>query len=193
MLKDRIRKYLPVVLDLETGGLDNKKNPILEIAIQLLEYKDNKFELGELIRYHIEPFKGLEIDPESLEFTKIDLSHPLRNAVEENVALKNISKSINKQRSKYECSRVILVAHNAHFDLGFLVEAFKRNKIKNLPFHPFSVLDTVSLGALATGQTVLARICKELNIDYVNELAHSAAYDAEVTAKVFCKIFNDFN
>ena len=132
MLKDRIRKYLPVVLDLETGGLDNKKNPILEIAIQLLEYRDNNFELGELIRYHIEPFKDLEIDPESLEFTKIDLSHPLRNAVEENVALKNISKAINKQRSKYECSRVILVAHNAHFDLGFLVEAFKRNKIKNL-------------------------------------------------------------
>ena len=120
MLKDRIRKYLPVVLDLETGGLDNKKNPILEIAIQLLEYRGNNFELGELIRYHIEPFKDLEIDPESLEFTKIDLSHPLRNAVEENVALKNISKAINQQRSKYECSRVILVAHNAHFDLGFL-------------------------------------------------------------------------
>ena len=85
MLKDRIRKYLPVVLDLETGGLDSKKNPILEIAIQLLEYKDQNFELGELIRYHIEPFKDLEIDPESLEFTKIDLSHPLRNAVEENI------------------------------------------------------------------------------------------------------------
>ena len=56
----------------------------------------------------------------------------------------------------------------------------------------FSVIDTVSLGALYTGQTVLAKICKELDIEYDNELAHSAAYDAEITAKVFCKIFNNF-
>ena len=93
----------------------------------------------------------------------------------------------------YECSRAILVGHNAFFDHSFLLEACLRNNIKKSPFHPFSLIDTVSLGVLATKQTVLARVCKELNISYDNEEAHSAAYDAMVTAEVFCKIINDFD
>ena len=190
MLKDRIRKYLPVVLDLETGGLDNKKNPILEIAIQLLEYGDNNFELGELIRYHIEPFKDLEIDPESLEFTKIDLSHPLRNAVEENVALKNISKAINQQRSKYECSRVILVAHNAHFDLGFIRAAMARCKIQKSPLHAFTVMDTATLAGVFYGKTVLAKAIKTAGIEFDTREAHSAVYDTLKTAELFCQMVN---
>tara|TARA_B100000029_G_scaffold516572_1_gene631318 strand:- start:8856 stop:9434 length:579 start_codon:yes stop_codon:yes gene_type:complete len=191
MLKNRIRKYLPVIVDLETGGLDYKNNPILEIAIQLVDYQNDKFNLGGLTRYHIEPYPNLEIDSESLEITKIDLNHPLRNAINEKDALTKITKIINLHRSSYECSRAILVGHNAHFDHSFLLEAFKRNAIKKFPFHPFSILDTVTLGALITGQTVLSRICNSLDINYDNDLAHSAAYDAEVTAKVFCKIFND--
>jgi ribonuclease T len=39
MLKERFRKFLPVVVDLETGGFDSKKNAILEIAIQLIDEK----------------------------------------------------------------------------------------------------------------------------------------------------------
>ena len=168
MLKKRIRKFLPVVIDLETGGLDYQKNPLLEAAIQLLDFDNNHFILGELTRFHIEPADGLEIDPESLEFTKIDLEHPLRQAVHEKEALSQIKKIFDSQRSLYECSRTILVAHNAHFDHNFLAQAFRRNGYSNLPFHPFSVIDTVSLGALYTGQTVLAKICKELKIEYDN-------------------------
>ena len=74
-----------------------------------------------------------------------------------------------------------------------MLEACKRNSIKKSPFHSFSMIDTVSLGVLATKQTVLAKICKELDIDYDNDEAHSAAYDAMVTAQVFCKIINDFD
>jgi ribonuclease T len=114
-------------------------------------------------------------------------------AVDEKFALEEIFKIINKQRSKFECSRAILVGHNAFFDHSFLLEACNRNNIKKSPFHPFSLIDTVSLGVLATKQTVLARICKELDIAYDNEEAHSAAYDAMVTAEVFCKIINDFD
>ena len=100
---------------------------------------------------------------------------------------------INKTKNKYECSRAILVGHNAHFDSSFLAAAYKRNNIKKTPFHKFSLIDTVSLGVLATGQTVLARICDELGIDYDNDEAHSAAYDTAVTAKVFCSIVNNFD
>jgi len=46
---------------------------------------------------------------------------------------------------------------------------------------------------LATNQTVLARICEALDIDYDSKEAHSAAYDSDVTAKVFCKVINNYN
>lgn len=193
MLKDRFRKFLPVVVDLETGGFDSKKNAILEIAIQLIDEEDSRLVLGEPHRFHIEPFENLIVDKDALEFLKLDLNHPLRVAVEERFALQEIFKIINKQKNKYECSRAILVGHNAFFDHSFLLEACLRNNIKKSPFHPFSLIDTVSLGVLATKQTVLARICNELDISYDNEEAHSAAYDAMVTAQVFCKIINNFD
>ena len=193
MLKDRFRKFLPVIVDLETGGFDSKKNAILEIAIQLIDEENSKLVLGDSYRYHIKPFDGLKVDKEALEFLRLDLNHPLRSAVEEEYALKESFKIINKHKSKYECSRAILVGHNAFFDHSFLSEACNRNNIKKSPFHPFSLIDTVSLGVLATEQTVLARVCKELDISYINEEAHSAAYDAEVTAQVFCKIINDYD
>jgi ribonuclease T len=193
MMKDRFRKYLPVVVDLETGGFNPLNNAILEIAITLVEEEDDLLFVGETFRFHIQPYEGLLVEQESLEFTKINLDHPLRNAVTEDFALKALFKIINKARDKYECSRAILVGHNAHFDSSFMNAAVERNKIKRSPFHPFSVLDTVTLGALATNQTVLARICESLEVDYDSKEAHSAAYDSDVTAKVFCKIINEFN
>ncbi len=193
MLKNRFRKYLPVVVDIETGGFDPELNAILEIAITLIEEQDNKFVVGETYRHHINPFENSIIEKESLDFTKIKLDHPLRNAINEKDAIKDIFKIINKIKNKYECSRAILVGHNAHFDMSFLDAAIKRNNIKKTPFHKFSVIDTVSLGVLATGQTVLARICDQLGIDYDNDQAHSAAYDTLVTAKVFCAIFNSYD
>ena len=193
MLKNRFRKYLPVVVDIETGGFDPELNAILEIAITLIEEQDNKFVVGETYRHHINPFENSIIEKESLDFTKIKLDHPLRNAIDEKDAIKDIFKIINKIKNKYECSRAILVGHNAHFDMSFLDAAIKRNNIKKTPFHKFSVIDTVSLGVLATGQTVLARICDQLEIDYDNDQAHSAAYDTLVTAKVFCAIFNSYD
>ena len=193
MLKNRFRKYLPVVVDLETGGFDSKENAILEIAITLIEESEDTLFVGETYRFHIEPYEGLVVEDESLQFTKINLNHPLRNAVPESHALKELFNIINKAKAKYECSRAILVGHNAHFDLAFLNEAIARNNIKRSPFHPFSVLDTVSLGVLATNQTVLARICDSLSIDYDSNEAHSAAYDSDVTAKVFCRILNNYS
>ena len=193
MLKNRFRKYLPVVVDIETGGFDPNTNAILEIAITLIEEDQNHFFVGETVRHHIEPFQDSIIEEESLNFTNIKLDHPLRKAVSEQDALTNIFKVINRAKNKHECSRAILVGHNAHFDSSFLNAAVKRCNIKKTPFHKFSLIDTVSLGVLATGQTVLARICDALNIDYDNDEAHSAAYDSRVTAEVLCCILNKYD
>ena len=195
MIKERFRKYLPVVVDLETGGFDPKTNAILEIAATLIVKNEGTqlLDVGKTYRYHIEPYEGLVVEQESLDFTKINLNHPLRNAIAEKDALEELFKIINTERTANGCSRAILIGHNAHFDHSFLTEAVSRNNIKKSPFHPFSVLDTVTLGALHTKQTVLARICDVLNIDYDSKQAHSAAYDSDVTAKVFCKIINEFD
>jgi|TARA_B100001094_G_scaffold306665_1_gene337647 ribonuclease T len=195
MIKERFRKYLPVVVDLETGGFDPKTNAILEIAATLIVKNEGTqlLDVGKTYRYHIEPYEGLVVEQESLDFTKINLNHPLRNAIAEKDALEELFKIINTERTANGCSRAILIGHNAHFDHSFLTEAVSRNNIKKSPFHPFSVLDTVTLGALHTKQTVLARICDVLNIDYDSKEAHSAAYDSDITAKVFCKIVNEFD
>ena len=195
MIKERFRKYLPVVVDLETGGFDPKTNAILEIAATLIVKNEGTqlLDVGKTYRYHIEPYEGLVVEQESLDFTKINLNHPLRNAIAEKDALEELFKIINTERTADGCSRAILIGHNAHFDHSFLTEAVSRNNIKKSPFHPFSVLDTVTLGALHTKQTVLARICDVLNIDYDSKEAHSAAYDSDITAKVFCKIVNEFD
>lgn len=195
MIKERFRKYLPVVVDLETGGFDPKTNAILEIAATLIIKNEDTqlLDVGKTYRYHIEPYEGLVVEQESLDFTKINLNHPLRNAIAEKDALDELFKIINTERTANGCSRAILIGHNAHFDHSFLTEAVSRNNIKKSPFHPFSVLDTVTLGALHTKQTVLARICDVLNIDYDSKEAHSAAYDSDITAKVFCKIVNEFD
>ena len=195
MIKERFRKYLPVVVDLETGGFDPKTNAILEIAATLIVKNEGTqlLDVGKTYRYHIEPYEGLVVEQESLDFTKINLNHPLRNAITEKDALEELFKIINSERTANGCSRAILIGHNAHFDHSFITEAVSRNNIKKSPFHPFSVLDTVTLGALHTKQTVLARICDVLNIDYDSKEAHSAAYDSDITAKVFCKIVNEFD
>ena len=138
MLKNRFRKYLPVVVDIETGGFDPKKNAILEIAITLIEFENGNIIPGETIRHHIAPFQDSIVEKESLEFTKIKLDHPLRNAINEIEALDDLFKIINKTKNKYECSRAILVGHNAHFDKSFLDAAVERNNIKNTISQIFS-------------------------------------------------------
>ena len=88
------------------------------------------------------------------------------------------------------CQRAILVGHNSFFDLSFLNAAIERTSFKRSPFHPFSSLDTVSLAGLAFGQTVLSRAAQAAGMDWNESEAHSAIYDAEKTAELFCSIVN---
>ena len=52
ILKERFRKYLPVVVDIETGGFNPLNNAILEIAITLIEEIDGQLEVGDTYRHH---------------------------------------------------------------------------------------------------------------------------------------------
>ena len=147
---------------------------------------------GETIRYHIIPFEGANLEPASLAVNGIDPDHPLRPAVDEKEALQNVFREVRRAIREASCSRAILVGHNSFFDLSFLNEAVERSSVKRNPFHPFSSFDTATLCGVAYGQTVLARAVKAAGLPWDEDSAHSAAYDAEVTADVFCDVVNRF-
>jgi len=187
----RFRGYLPVVLDLETGGFNARTDAILEIAAVILEMADDGSLIkGESIFFNVEPFPGANIEQSALEFTGIDPDNPLRMAVTEKAALTRTFKSIRSEVKRTGCNRAILVAHNAAFDHTFINIASERGNLKRNPFHPFSSFDTATLCGLAYGQTVLSRACAAAGIEFSNEAAHSAEYDCDKTADLFCTIVN---
>nr|WP_295378377.1 ribonuclease T [Pseudoxanthomonas sp.] len=187
----RFRGYLPVVVDVETGGFDWNRHALLELAAVPIELDENGlFVPGQTTSAHLHPAPGLEIDPKSLEVTGIVLDHPFRFAKPEREALDHVFAPIRAAVKRHGCQRAILVGHNAHFDLNFLNAAVARVGHKRNPFHPFSVFDTVTLAGVAYGQTVLARAVQAAGFEWSAEDAHSAVYDAEQTARLFCKIAN---
>lgn len=192
-ISDRFRGFLPVVVDVETGGFNSRTDALLEIAAVLVEFQeDGTLARGQTFRYHVKPFDGANMDPASMAVNGIDPDHPLRPAIDERDALQRIFRDVRRAVREAGCSRAILVGHNAAFDLGFVNAAVERAAVKRNPFHPFSCFDTATLCGVAYGQTVLARAVKAAGIPWDESMAHSAAYDAEVTADVFCDIVNRF-
>jgi ribonuclease T len=186
----RFRGFLPVVVDVETAGFDPKKDALLEIAVIILDVDPKSGWIrGKTHACHVEPFPGANLDKAALEFTGIDPYHPFRFAVSELEALQTVFEPIHTAIKRLKCSRAVLTGHNAAFDLGFINAAVERTKVKT-PFHKFSCFDTATLAGLAYGQTVLARAVDAAGLTWDHSQAHSAIYDAERTADLFCKVVN---
>lgn len=192
-LCERFRGFYPVVIDIETSGFDPKLNAILEIAAITLKMNDDGWlEPDETLQFNVNPFENSILEPSALAFNGIDPDNPLRAAVDEKLALESIFKMVRTGIKASDCTRAVIVAHNAHFDHSFLMAAAERAGIKRNPFHPFATFDTASLCGLAFGQTVLAKACEAANIAFDHKQAHSALYDTEKTAILFCEIVNRF-
>lgn len=190
-MANRFRGFLPVIIDVETGGFNAKTDALLEIAaVTVSMNSQGRLVRKETIASHVEPFPNANLEQKALAFNGIDPYHPLRLALPEQDALIKIFKPIKEEVKDTGCSRAILVGHNAFFDLGFLNAAIERTGIKRSPFHPFSTFDTATLAGLAYGQTVLSRAVQASGLDWDEKSAHSAIYDAEQTANLFCNIVN---
>ena len=188
---ERFRGYLPVVVDVECGGFDCERDALLEIAAVIVRMDEHGIvHPAPVVSTHVVPFPGANIDPRALEITGIDPTHPFRAAIEEREALDLIFAPIRKALREYDCQRAILVGHNAAFDISFLNAAIRRTGHKRSPFHLFSCFDTATLAGLAYGQTVLSRAVQAAGFDWNASEAHSAIYDAERTALIFCDIVN---
>lgn len=188
VIANRFRGFLPVVVDVETGGFNAATDALLEIGAVLLDLGDDgELKPGETLRYHVKPFEGARLEPASLQVTGIDPHHPLRPAVDEGEALRGLFQRIRKEVKTHDCKRAILVGHNAFFDLQFINAAVERSGVKRNPFHPFSSFDTVTLAGCTFGQTVLSRAVTAAGIEWDDSQAHSALYDATMTARLFCE------
>jgi ribonuclease T len=187
----RFRGFLPVVIDVETGGFHSATDALLEIAAVLIDIEpDGTLKRGATHSFHVKPFEGARLDPAALSITGIDPFHPLRPALPEKDALGRVFREIRHAVHAHNCRRAILVGHNAAFDLGFLNAAVVRADVKRNPFHPFSCFDTATLAGAALGQTVLAKALAVAGLQWDPSSAHSASYDAERTADIFCLICN---
>ena len=192
-MRDRFRGFLPVVVDVETGGFIAATDALLEIAAVMLSIDaSGRLVRGATVRQHVRPFEGARMDPASLAVNGIDPWHPLRLASTESDALGVIFGEVRRQVREQQCTRAILVGHNASFDLGFVNAAVARAGIRRNPFHPFSCFDTATLAGVAFGQTVLSRAIQAAGLEWSTQEAHSAAYDAEKTADLFCVVCNQF-
>ncbi|HTY49084.1 MAG TPA: ribonuclease T [Steroidobacteraceae bacterium] len=191
LMARRFRGFLPVVIDVETGGFIARTDALLEVAAVFIDM-DSRGNLsrGATHGFHVQPFPGSRLDPASLSITGIDPHHPLRPALPEKEVLQRIFREVRHAIRAYTCRRAILVGHNAAFDLGFLNAAIERTDVKRNPFHPFSCFDTATLAGAALGQTVLAKAVAVAGLQWDASQAHSAAYDAERTADVFCQVCN---
>ncbi|MFZ5653260.1 MAG: ribonuclease T [Pseudomonadota bacterium] len=190
-LADRFRGYLPVAVDVETGGFDHRRHALLEIAAVTLTMDEQGVLVpGERLAIAVLPDPNLSIEQSALDFTGIDPHAPERRPEPEPEAMSRIFDLVRRAVREQDCTRAIMVGHNAHFDLGFVNRAAERCNIKRNPFHPFSCFDTATLAGLAFGQTVLARACAAADIPYDSGAAHSAGHDALCTAALFCCIVN---
>jgi ribonuclease T len=190
-LATRFRGLLPVVVDVETSGLNPATDGLLELAaVTLTNSPEGRIQTTATLSYHVEPFHGAHLDEEALQITGIDPTCPLRFALPEAQALHRFFTAVRAELEKENCYRAVLVGHNAWFDLSFLLAAAKRSGIRHLPFHTFTTLDTASLSAVILGETVLARAVKKARISFDVAKAHSAIYDAEKTAELCCFLTN---
>lgn len=192
MMAQRFRGFLPVVLDLETGGFDPRTNPILEIAAVQVRFENGRLTVADRWVCAVKPFPGGQSTPAALKFTGIDPDDPARMAIDETAALQELFRTVRLGMRREGCHRAVLVAHNAAFDQQFLNQAVERSGVRRNPFHPFTAIDTASLAAVAYGHTVLSEACARADVEFDPDQAHNALYDAERTAELFCRIVNSW-
>jgi len=172
---DLISNAKYVVFDLETTGLSTRHDYIIEFGA-ILMYKGNEVERKD---FFIKP--PVEIPTIIKEKTNIKDS------------------DVENARTFKECkdeildfiSGKVLVAHNASFDFGFLNEELKRIGEKPLTNTVVDTLD-LSRSLFKTRRAYrLGNMARQYGVEYDEESAHRADYDAKVLAEVFHLMLKD--
>ncbi|RIY36702.1 exonuclease domain-containing protein [Psittacicella gerlachiana] len=188
----RFRGFYPLVVDIETTGIDHHENSIIQIAAVALTFDQdlNLVPYAEL-KLNVHPLKGNSINPDSIAITKINPFNYQRKAVDLTTALTALCKFARGAQKAHGCKRTVLTAHNVNFDKGFIYHYLEKCKIKRIPFHPFTVFDTSVLGAMFLADSRLKIAINKLpNETFDSSKAHDALFDAHECAKLFAYCVN---
>ncbi|RIY32427.1 hypothetical protein CJP74_04660 [Psittacicella melopsittaci] len=183
----RFRGFYPLVVDIETTGIDYKENSIIQIAAVALTFdKDLNLVPYAELKLNVHPLAGKKINPDSIAITKINPFDYQRKAVDLSTALTALCKFARGAQKAHNCKRTVLTAHNVDFDKSFIYHYLEQCKVKRIPFHPFTAFDTSVLGAVFLGESRLKVAINKLpNETFDTSKAHDALFDAHECAKLF--------
>lgn len=159
-----------VVFDVETTGLSNQYDQIIELAA--VKVKD-----GEII----DKFERFSNPHEKLSETIINLTHITDDMLVDAPEIEEVLTEF-----KEWVGDAIFVAHNASFDMGFIDTGYER-----LGFGPSTngVIDTLELSRTINteyGKHGLNFLAKKYGVELTQH--HRAIYDTETTAYIFIKM-----
>ncbi len=158
-----------VVFDIETTGFSPVENRIIEIgAVKVC---------GGKIVDHFSAFVNPEV-PIPFEIEK------LTGIRDDMVVDAEKIETVLPEFLRF-CEGCMLVAHNARFDMSFIMENCNRQGIE----HDFTYVDTVGIARVmlpAQAKHTLDAVAKTLGVSLLNH--HRAVDDAEATAEIFVKL-----
>ncbi len=175
MVNLEVAKNHYVIFDLETTGLSSSEDQIIEIAAQKITSSGEEVE-----RFHrfVKLYKKDSLDPFIVNLTSI--TEGLLEQKGEDVT--------DVMDDFFEFSDdCVLVAQNAKFDIGFLVNYYLTTK-KSV-YGPV-YLDTINLAKTIYPEQKsykLAVLTEMFDVEYSQDSHHRADYDVEITTAVFVK------
>lgn len=180
-----------LVLDTETGSLDARTGGLTEIAAVVAEHSgDWNLSIVDTFVRIIKPSEGLVYEPRALEIQHRTLPDLHREGVYENIALHGLEVFIEKH-FKCQSKALHFYAHNAQFDLDFLIAAYMRNgKRDSVPFNfmPRCSVQLYRWLADCEGRTIytakLESVCEHYRVKLSPEEQHTAI--ADVVATAYC-------
>ena len=163
-----LNKAKYVVLDLETTGLSCRYNKIIEFGAVCVEHGTVTRSIDILINPEV------PINYKITELTGID-NEMLKGKPTLKEAMPEILEFLGD---------AILVTHNTDFDISFLQE-----KLKELGLPPLTnpIIDTLALSRYLFPESrrhTLGALCRNMDVNYDEESAHRADYDATVLNEV---------
>ena len=106
LMAQRFRGFLPVVVDVETGGFNSQTDALLEIAVVTLRMDESGWLYpDEAIDANVIPFEGANLEQEALDSTGIDPFDPERGAVSEVDAMTKMLQLVRKEVKSTGCNR----------------------------------------------------------------------------------------
>lgn len=178
-------------IDVETSGLDPRKNAVLQLAGTLED--DSR---SENFNYFIKPFPTDIVDAKALEVNKLN---PNEEKFKEPRFVYDdftymLSTFVNKFDKK---DKMFFVGYNSHFfDMPFVREFF--SKCGNKYFGSYFFFPSLDIMVMAQFKLMKQRhlmkdfklhtVAKELGITVEEEQLHDAMYDIRLTKEIFLKL-----